>query len=142
LLPNKIDQWLYMFQYVRFEHLFCVNDVVKIWMWLTLLIIFLCVDLYLYVSKIFFMWIRLALHLGTVPITTKVVSSNPLHGEMHTIQHYVIKFVSDLRQVDDFLRVLRFPPPIKLIIDQGYKTIYDNNYIFIVVLWQVTSGLS
>jgi len=29
-------------------------------------------------------------------------------------QHYVIKFVSDLRQVGDFLRVLRFPPPIKL----------------------------
>ena len=80
--------------------------------------------------------------MGTVPITTKVVSSNPLHGEMHTIQHYVIKFVSDLRQVDDFLRVLRFPPPIKLIIDQGYKTIYDNNYIFIVVLLQVTSGLA
>jgi hypothetical protein len=31
------------------------------------------------------------------------------------MQHYVIKFVSDLRQVDGFLRVLRFPPPIKLI---------------------------
>ena len=30
------------------------------------------------------------------------------------VQHYVIKFVSDLWQVDDFLRVLRFPPPIKL----------------------------
>ena len=29
------------------------------------------------------------------------------------VQHYVIKFVSDLRQVGDFLRVLRFPPPIK-----------------------------
>jgi hypothetical protein len=28
------------------------------------------------------------------------------------VQHYVIKFVSDLRQVGDFLRVLRFPPPI------------------------------
>jgi hypothetical protein len=28
--------------------------------------------------------------------------------------HYVIKFVSDLRQVSGFLRVLRFPPPIKL----------------------------
>jgi hypothetical protein len=28
--------------------------------------------------------------------------------------HYVIKFVSDLRRVDGFLRVLRFPPPIKL----------------------------
>jgi hypothetical protein len=29
------------------------------------------------------------------------------------VQHYVIKFVSDLRQVGGFLRVLRFPPPIK-----------------------------
>ena len=27
---------------------------------------------------------------------------------------YVIKFVSDLWQVSDFLRVLWFPPPIKL----------------------------
>jgi hypothetical protein len=26
---------------------------------------------------------------------------------------YVIKFVSDLRQLGGFLRVLRFPPPIK-----------------------------
>ena len=31
-----------------------------------------------------------------------------------TIQHYVIKFVSDLRQVSGFLQVLQFPPPIKL----------------------------
>jgi len=31
------------------------------------------------------------------------------------VQHYVIKFVSDLRQVDGFLLVLRFPPPLKLI---------------------------
>jgi len=30
------------------------------------------------------------------------------------VQHYVLKFVSDLRQVGGFLRVLRFPPPIKL----------------------------
>ena len=29
------------------------------------------------------------------------------------VQHYVIKFVSDLRQVSGFLRVLRFPPLIK-----------------------------
>jgi hypothetical protein len=38
-----------------------------------------------------------------VHITTKVVSSNPVHGEVHTIQHYAIKFVSDLRQVGGFL---------------------------------------
>ena len=30
------------------------------------------------------------------------------------VQHYVVKFVSDLQQVGGFLRVLRFPPPIKL----------------------------
>jgi hypothetical protein len=29
------------------------------------------------------------------------------------VQHYVRKFVSDLRQVDSFLRVLRFLPPKK-----------------------------
>jgi hypothetical protein len=43
--------------------------------------------------------------------TTNVVSSNPVRGEVYSIQHYVIKFVSDLRQGGEFLR---FPPPIKL----------------------------
>jgi hypothetical protein len=33
---------------------------------------------------------------------------------LYSIQHYVIKFVNDLRQVGGFLPVLRFPPPIKL----------------------------
>jgi hypothetical protein len=50
----------------------------------------------------------------SVPNTTKVVSSNPAHGEVYSIQHHGIKFVSDLRQVGGFLRVLRFRPPIKL----------------------------
>ena len=36
----------------------------------------------------------------SVPITTKVVSSTPVHVEVYSIQHYVI--------------ILRFPPPIKL----------------------------
>jgi hypothetical protein len=47
-------------------------------------------------------------------ITTKVVSLNPVHDEVYSIQHYVIKFVSDVRQGGGFLRVVRFPPPIKL----------------------------
>jgi hypothetical protein len=46
-----------------------------------------------------------------VLITTEVVSSNPRRGEEYLIQHYVITFVSDLRQVSGFLR---FAPPIKL----------------------------
>jgi hypothetical protein len=52
----------------------------------------------------------------SVPITTNVVSSNPVYDEVYSIQHYMIKFVSDLGQVSGFLRVLRFPPPIKLTI--------------------------
>jgi len=30
----------------------------------------------------------------SVPIITKVVSSNPIHGTVYPIQHYVIKFVN------------------------------------------------
>ena len=32
-------------------------------------------------------------------LRSNVVSSNPVHGEAYSIHHYVIKFVSDLRQV-------------------------------------------
>jgi hypothetical protein len=35
--------------------------------------------------------------------TTKVVSLNPVHGKVYLIQHYVIKFVSNLRQIGGFL---------------------------------------
>jgi len=35
-------------------------------------------------------------------------------GDVYSIQHFVIKFVSDLQQVDGFHRVFEFPPPIKL----------------------------
>ena len=45
---------------------------------------------------------------------TKVVCLNTAHGKVYSIQHHVIKFVSDLRQVNGFLRVTWFPPPIKL----------------------------
>ena len=37
----------------------------------------------------------------------------PARGKVYSIQHYVIKFVSDLRQVDGFLCVLQHPPQIK-----------------------------
>jgi hypothetical protein len=42
-----------------------------------------------------------------------VVSSNPGQVYAYSIQHYLIKFVSDLRQVGGFLLVLRFLLPIK-----------------------------
>jgi hypothetical protein len=58
--------------------------------------------------------VDLQLPMQSVPITTKVVSSNPTHGEVYSIQQYVIKFVTDWWHFSGFLRVLRFPPPIKL----------------------------
>jgi hypothetical protein len=54
------------------------------------------------------------------------MSSIPVHDEVYSIQHYVIKFVSDLRQVGGFLRVLRFPPPIKMTTTIYLKNIVEN----------------
>ena len=48
----------------------------------------------------------LQLPMHSVPIATKVVSLNPAQGEVYSMQHYVIKFVSDLRQVCGILRTL------------------------------------
>ena len=45
-----------------------------------------------------------------LPFTTNVVSSNPTHVEMYSIQHYVVTFVGDFQQVYGCLRV---PPPTK-----------------------------
>jgi len=50
-------------------------------------------------------WLNLQLPMQSVVI------SHPVHEEVYSMQNYVIKFVSDLRQVGGFLR---FPPPIKL----------------------------
>ena len=60
-------------------------------------------------------WLDLQLLMQSVPITTKVVSSNISHGEVYSMQHYLIKFVIDLQQVDGFHLVLRVPQPIELI---------------------------
>ena len=45
------------------------------------------------------MVVDLQLHVQSVPITTDVASSISAHGEVYSIHHFVINFVSDLRQV-------------------------------------------
>jgi hypothetical protein len=45
----------------------------------------------------------LQLPVESVPITTKVVSSNPVHGEVYSIQHYVTQYISDFRQVGSLI---------------------------------------
>ena len=65
----------------------------------------------------------------SVPVTTKVVCSNPIHGEVYSIPHYVIKFVSYLRQVGGFPRELRFPPPMKMTATRGVTTFGSSRHV-------------
>jgi hypothetical protein len=55
-----------------------------------------------------------------VPMTTKVVSSNPVHGEVYFTQHYVIKLVSYLRQVGGYY--FMFCSIMMRIINVSFKT--------------------
>ena len=62
-------------------------------------------------------WFNVVGFISTYPISGnhhKRSEFEPHSGEVYSIQHYVIKFVSDLRQVGGFLWVLLLPPPIKL----------------------------
>jgi hypothetical protein len=74
---------------------------------------------------------------SVVPITTKVVSSNPTHGEVYLMQHYVIKVDGVYRQIGGFLMVLWSPPPIILT-----ATIYKYNLfdLFIYIFKKVGIG--
>ena len=58
--------------------------------------------------------VDIQLSIQSVHITINIVSLNPAHDELYSIQHDMIKLFSDLRQVSGFLQVLRFPPQIKL----------------------------
>ena len=81
----------------------------------------------------------LQLHVKSVHITTSVVSSNPDNGEVYSIQHYVIKFVSDLQQVVVFTRYSGFYLPILLtamlkvalhIIALSHASIFFSSFLF------------
>ena len=76
-----------------------------------------------YFYLLLFIYGRRVRHRMVVGFTTTYAISTYQHlrcefesrsGEVYSIHYYTIKFVSDLRQVSGFLRVLRFPSPIKL----------------------------
>ena len=69
----------------------------------------MCISITMITIKI----IPLRIHTKVQPTTIYIYSSNLAHTWVYSI-HYVIKFVSDLRQVGNVLRVIRFPPLIKL----------------------------
>jgi len=81
--------------------------------------------LILWIIMVVIVWLDLQLPMQSVPITTNVVSSNPVHGEVYLIQLYVIQFISDLRQVGSFLRVLRVSSTKKTEI-LFFKSFLDN----------------
>jgi hypothetical protein len=48
-------------------------------------------------------------------VIIQIVFNTSESQSVRGVKHYVIKFVNDLQQVNDFIRVLRFPPPVTLI---------------------------
>ena len=58
-------------------------------------------------SSIYGLWLPhllvLQLPEQSAHIATNAVSSNPGYWDVYSIQHYVIKYISDLRQVGGFL---------------------------------------
>jgi hypothetical protein len=54
-------------------------------------------------------------------INTNIVSTNPAHEEVYSIQHYVIQFVSDLWQVGGFLRIPRVSSANKKNVNERLK---------------------
>jgi hypothetical protein len=73
----------------------------------------------------------------SVPITTKVVSSNPAHSEVYSILLYVIKFVNDLRQVLWFYPTIELTVTIYITVPTGATsragTAYHSRALFCVV---------
>ena len=67
---------------------------------------------------------------------TNIVTSNPAHGEVYSIQLYAIKFVSDLWQVGGFLLVLRFPLSIKL--SEIFLKVALNTITIALLNWQIS----
>ena len=80
---------------------------------------------------------------ATMPITTKVVSSNATHDEMYSIQHYVIKFVSDLWQVAGFLHQYDWPPRYSWnIVESGVKHHNPHNLSIVYCIREIQIGFS
>jgi hypothetical protein len=87
------------------------------------------------VVGVFVWWLILQLPMHSMSITTYVVSSSPDHDKVYSIQHYVIKVISDLRQVGGFLRVLRF-------LYQQTNCYYITDILLKVVLNSITITLA
>ena len=64
-----------------------------------------------------------------------------IYGGLYMIQHYVMKFVSDLWSIEGFLRVLRFPPSMKLtaliLLNVALNPIFDLICVSSIFTWYI-----
>ena len=69
--------------------------------------------------------------------TTYAISSNPVHGKVYSIQHYVIKFVSDFRQVfSEYCGFLHWLPRYSWnIVESGIKHHKPTNYCYLYMTY-------
>ena len=77
-----------------------------------------------------------------MPVTTKLVSSNPAHGEVNSIQQYVIKSVNDLRPACGFLSTNKTARHYitEILSKMALTTITPNPYISTYILHAVSSN--
>jgi hypothetical protein len=73
-------------------------------------------------------YVNLLLSVQSVPITTSLVKSNIAHGEVYSLHHYVINFVSDLLQVDDFRWRFFYPVYVLLLSKLSILSVHDAGY--------------
>ena len=71
----------------------------------------------------------LQLSVQSVPITINVVSSNLVHHEVYSMQQYMIKFVSNLRQVGGFLNITEILFKVVLITINQTKNTGDHHNV-------------
>ena len=110
VLPVSVDCPFFIVPSVFSTIYFIIVGLTRTWMKPTIAAVLLLV-------VVVIVWqLDLQLPVQAVPITTMVVSSNPIHDQVQSMQYYVIEFVSDQRQAGCFLLTLRFrfPSPIKL----------------------------
>ena len=94
--------------YVRQRDIFFLFLWVFYWFWncSDSLVFLFTILLYFWAVMAVIVWyLDQQLSVQSVPITTNVVSSNSVHYDVYSI-HYVIKLISDWRQVGGFLWVL------------------------------------
>jgi hypothetical protein len=103
---SAYHRWSCEFESHSWRGVLDTRDVVFVWLWLygSCIYNYICNQ---YLSPLRFMVFNATFNkISVISWWVKLWVSNPTHGEVYSIQHYMIKFISDLGQVCGFLWVL------------------------------------